>query len=66
MQPKYPHIRVRLTGKDGNAFAILGRVQEAMRRGKVPAEDVKKFMDEATSGDYDHLLQTCMQWVEVS
>ena len=66
MQPKYPHIRVRLTGQDGNAFYVLGKVQEAMRRGKVTADEVKKFVDEATSVDYDHLLQVCMQWVEVS
>jgi len=26
---------------------------------------VKAFMDEATAGDYDHLLQTAMKWVNV-
>jgi hypothetical protein len=63
--PKYPNITVQLLGRDGNAFAILGRVQSAMRRGGVPQEDIKKFMDEATKGDYDRLLTTVMSWVDV-
>lgn len=64
--PKYPQIKVKLTGYDGNAFAILGRVKRALREAKVPQEEQDKFMQEATSGSYDHLLQTCMSWVEVS
>ena len=27
--PKYPQVKVKLVGEDGNAFAILGRVQRA-------------------------------------
>lgn len=63
---KYPNIRVRLSGKDGNAFAILGNVRRAMEKAKVPAKEVSEFFDEATSGDYDHLLYTCGRWVSVS
>ena len=51
--------------KDGNAFHILGLVRRGLVRAGVPADKQKEFMDEATSGDYDHLLQTCMKWVEV-
>ena len=29
----------------------------------VPDEDVEAFKEEAISGDYDHLLRTCMEWV---
>lgn len=65
-QIKFPEITVQLTGQDGNAFAILGRVRKAMKRAGVEAEDIKAFTTEATSGDYDHLLQTCMEWVEVN
>ena len=64
-KPKYPNITVQLLGRDGNAFAILGRVQKAMRRGGVPQEDIKKFMEEATKSDYDRLLTTVMSWVDV-
>jgi hypothetical protein len=62
---KYPKIRVKLVGKDGNAFAILGNVKNALRKGGVPSEEVSEFMKQAMSGDYDHLLATCCEWVDV-
>jgi hypothetical protein len=61
---KYPHIKVKLVGEDGNAFAIMGRVSKAMRRADVPKSEIDQFYKEATSGDYNHLLQTCMSWVD--
>jgi hypothetical protein len=63
-QPRYPEVQVQLTGQDGNAFAILGRTAAALRAAGVPAEEVDSFFAEATSGDYDHLLQTTMAWVD--
>jgi hypothetical protein len=63
---RYPDIEVQLTGTDGNAFAILGAVERALRNGGVPPEAVAEFRAEATSGDYDHLLRTAMRWVEVA
>ncbi len=65
MEPKYPNIKVQLSGRDGNAFAILGNVQGAMRRGGIPKEEIDAFITEATSGDYDNLLQTCVKYVQV-
>lgn len=62
---RYPDVYVQLSGEDGNAFGILGRVQKELRRAGATPEDLKEFMDEATSGDYDHLLQTVMRWVKV-
>jgi hypothetical protein len=35
-----------------------------MRRAGVPKEERDEFAREATSGDYDHLLQTCVRWVD--
>ncbi len=66
MIPKYPEIEVELSGVDGNVFSILGKVRSALRKAKVPNEDIQEFTDEATSGDYDHALQTCMDYVDVS
>lgn len=63
---KYPGIKVRLTGKDGNAFAIMGEVSAALRKGGVSAEEIKQYTDESMSGDYDNLLRTAMKWVVVS
>ena len=64
MDVKYPDITVQLAGVDGNAFSILGRAQQALRRGDVPEGQVKEFMAEAISGDYDHLLATVIKWVD--
>lgn len=66
MKVKYPHIKVQLVGEDGNAFAIIGKVLGALRRAGVLETECKAFQKEAMSGDYDHLLQTAMKWVEVS
>lgn len=55
---------VQLTGEDGNAFAILGRVRRAIIKSNHP-ELAEQFMQEATAGDYDHLLCTCMCYVSV-
>lgn len=62
---KYPQVEVTLTGQDGNAFMILGLVTKAMRRAGLSADDIKEYTDEATAGDYDHLLRTTMQTVQV-
>ncbi len=62
---KYPEVQVQLTGNDGNAFAILGNCQKAARRAGLTKFQVDEFVNEATSGDYDHLLQTCMKYFEV-
>jgi hypothetical protein len=66
MTAKYPNIKVQLTGNDGNAFAILGKVRQAMRKGSIPQKQIDEFFEEATAGDYDALLRTCMKWVDVS
>lgn len=63
--PKY-NIEVNLSEADGNAFMIVGKVRQALRRAGVSDEEINKFSSEAASGDYDHVLQTCMQWVEVT
>jgi len=63
-QPRYPDIQVQLTGQDGNAFAILGRTTGALRRAGLPQEEIDDYVAEATSGDYDHLLQTTMRWIQ--
>lgn len=64
--PKYPHIEVQLVGQDGNAYMILGLTKKAMKKGGCTQEQIDEYMKEAMSGDYDHLLQTTMKYVEVS
>lgn len=55
---------VCLTGEDGNAFSILGRVRRAIRHSNHP-ELADAFLQEAMAGDYDHLLATCFRYVTV-
>ncbi len=61
---RHPDITVRLSGIDGNAYAILGAVRTALRAAG-HTDEVAAFLAEATSGDYAHLLATCMRWVTV-
>jgi len=58
-------VHVTLVGEDGNAFSIIGRVSRALKRAGADREYVSKFQDEATSGDYDNVLQTAMKYAEV-
>ena len=62
---RFPEVTVQLTGNDGNAFYIIGAVTSAMRRAGLSKEARDAFTEEATSGDYDHLLSTAMEWVNV-
>lgn len=59
---KYPQINVQLVGLDGNAFSILGRVQKAAKRAGLDKAEIEEYMDEATKGDYNHLLSTTMAY----
>ena len=58
-------ITVDLTGEDGNAFVLIGRVRREMRRAGVAKDEIDAFSREAMSGDYDHVLQTIMATVNV-
>lgn len=62
---KYPEIEVQLTGEDGNAFAIIGRVTKALKENGSDTSEIAIFQDEAMGGDYNDLLQTCLKWVTV-
>ena len=63
---KYPNVSVQLSGEDGNAMMIIGRVRKALRRAGVKDAELDAFSEEAMSGDYDNVLQTAMRWVDVS
>ncbi len=56
---------VKLTGQDGNAFAIMGNVKRALKHAGADKEYIDKYISEATSGDYDHLLTVSMKYVNI-
>ena len=58
-------VKVKLIGTDGNAFALLGKVRQALRENGTPKEFIDAFLKEAMSKDYDHLLCTIASVVEI-
>jgi hypothetical protein len=63
MEVKFPDVHVQLVGQDGNPMFIVTRVRQALKEGGATFDQIKEFSDEALSGDYNHVLQTCMKWV---
>ena len=57
--------KLKLIGADGNAFNLLGLARRDAKRAGWPQAKIDEFFQEATSGDYDHLLQTCMKYFDV-
>jgi len=59
-----PKVDCKLSGRDGNAFFIMGRFQGAAKKAGWSQEDIDALMEEAMSSNYDHLLHTIMQHCE--
>ena len=57
---------LELSTQDGNVFSILGRATRVARKAGWDEEKIKKFQKEAQSGDYDHALQTGMEYFDVT
>jgi len=50
---------------NGNAFFIFGKALKAARQAGWTEDEIKQFQKEATSGEYNNLLQTCRKYFEV-
>lgn len=64
-KPKYPDVKVKLTGRDGNVFSIIGSTAAMLRRthGNAAAEAYRREAMDQTS--YDAVLRLTIQTVEV-
>lgn len=60
-----PRPQVKLVGQDGNAFAIIARVSEALRKAGASVETIGQYRRESMSGDYDNVLATAMKFCDV-
>lgn len=60
MDNQKPELNLR--DVDGNAFVLLGKARRVAKENDM---DWEKIRAEATTGDYDHLLQTLMSYFEV-
>ena len=56
---------VKLIDHNGNAFSVMGLVKKALKHAGADKEYVDKYLNAATSGDYDHLLVVSMEYVNV-
>lgn len=62
----YPNVHVQLTGKDGNVFAVISAVKEALRR-EISSEAANQFVHDAMDqGSYREVLTLAMRTVNVS
>jgi len=53
---------LKLLGRDGNGLAILAEAGKIARKNKM---DWNKIAEEATSGDYNHLIQVMMKYFDI-
>lgn len=58
-------LKLKIVGTDGDAFALLGRASQVMKKERWPKEKRDEILEEATAGDYNHLLQTLLKHFEV-
>ena len=52
---KYPQVKVKLAGEDGNAFAVMGATRRAMRKAGLSEEQIEEYLKEAMSRDWRRL-----------
>lgn len=64
---KYPQVKCKLSGTDGNVFAIISKVRRSMREAGAAPSEIEAFEKEAfDSESYDHVLRLAMKTVDVS
>ena len=54
-----------LVGVDGNAFAIMAYVLKAMKECGCNKVDQAIYVENAKSGDYDHLLEVSVEMIDM-
>lgn len=57
--------RVKLVGRDGNAFSILAACKTAAKKAGWSKEQISAFMQQAMSADYDNLLAVACEHFDV-
>lgn len=57
-------INLKLVGLDGNAFSIMGAFSRQAREEGWSKAEIDVVLNEARSGDYNHLLCTIMDHCE--
>ena len=63
---KFPQIKVKLVGTDGNIFALIAKVSNVLKQNRVNNDLVNEFSkDIINSSNYDEALSKITNWVNV-
>lgn len=54
-----------LVGIDGNAFNVMGYTAKALKTAGLKTA-VERMHEEATEGDYSHLLMVCDKYIDMA
>jgi hypothetical protein len=57
--------KVKLIGQDGNVFFILGSVAKALKKAGADKEYIDQYLNKAMDGDYNHVIGTTMEYVDI-
>lgn len=56
--------KYNLVGVDGNAYSIIGYVRKAMSTEKCSREEINRYLEDAMSDDYHHLLVVSVAMID--
>lgn len=57
-------MKYSLEGIDGNAYVVMGYVQNAMRKEHCTKQEIDSYLADAMSNDYDHLLAVSYKMID--
>ena len=57
-------LSINLSSPQGNAFFIMGMTKRELRKAGVSKEEIDEYYEEATSSDYDNLLDVTKRYIE--
>ena len=60
-----PKPKVELSGTDGNAYFVMGKIRKALVRAKVPKEVVDEYIEISKSGDYGKVIATASEYADI-
>lgn len=58
-------VKCKLTGEDGNAFAVMGRVVTALKQAGVTEEKISIYLEDAMMSNYENLILVSMTYLEM-
>ena len=62
-KPLFESVHLDITGKDGNAFVIMGVVLDCLRQAGYSKNELDKIRDDMISGDYENLCNIAQKYI---